>query len=502
MHNITKRGQLKKLALALGLSGTFFLNACTSNAPSNQTIVTSTDDYEADLTANESESFYETESETFDREALYRTDDDNKPAEGWITNADGTMGYCQNGYLLTGYQMIDDSRYLFSDDGIMQTGRYTDENGDTYCFTDDGRQYFCSTVKCDDGYYYYFGEDGKAVTGNFTFPDGATGMTDENGHVYVGCHRIGDLVYDFTSQGKLRHTVDATKPMVALTYDDGPSTQNTQIILDTLTANGAYATFFVLGRNVERCADIIQNIENSGSEIGNHTYNHYKITNMDAQVTDQEISSTSSYVQMITGNRPCIMRPPTGATDDASCANVAAVDDGYPLIMWCVDTIDWQHHDVATTCDTIRSKVKDGSIVLMHDMEASSAQASQIIIPELIAAGYELVTVSEMAAARGGMVPGQVYNYFDPALGQTQASTEIQPETNTSAETQVQQSEVETQAPTSEQSQSENQTEGSQTAESVPDTMTENTATEDTHTTTSTSSSSDDSLSIIFPWAK
>ena len=136
MHNTTKRGKLKKLVLALGLSGTFFLNACTSNAPSNQTIVTSTDDYEANLAANESESFYETESETFDREALYRTDDDNKPADGWITNADGTMGYCQNGYLLTGYQMIDDSRYLFSDDGIMQTGRYTDENGDTYCFTD------------------------------------------------------------------------------------------------------------------------------------------------------------------------------------------------------------------------------------------------------------------------------------------------------------------------------------------------------------------------------
>ena len=57
MHNITKRDQLKKLALALGLSGTFFLNACTSNAPSNQTIVTSTDDYEANLATNESESF-------------------------------------------------------------------------------------------------------------------------------------------------------------------------------------------------------------------------------------------------------------------------------------------------------------------------------------------------------------------------------------------------------------------------------------------------------------
>ena len=400
--------------------------------------------------------------------------------------------------LLATYEQLDKTFMMFAQrnwNALEDWGNYLN-----YCVEEQDKK----EQNAEDGYYYYFGEDGKAVTGNFTFPDGATGMTDENGHVYVGCHRIGDLVYDFTSQGKLRHTVDATKPMVALTYDDGPSTQNTQIILDTLTANGAYATFFVLGRNVERCADIIQNIENSGSEIGNHTYNHYKITNMDAQVTDQEISSTSSYVQMITGNRPCIMRPPTGATDDVSCANVAAVDDGYPLIMWCVDTIDWQHHDVATTCDTIRSKVKDGAIVLMHDMEASSAQASQIIIPELIAAGYELVTVSEMAAARGGMVPGQVYNYFDPALGQTQAETEIQPETATltSVETQAQQSEVETQAPTAGQSQSENQTEGSQTAESAPNTMTENTATEDTDTTTSTSSSSDDSLSIIFPWAK
>ena len=126
MYNNIKRCQLKKLALALGLSGTFFLNACTSNAPSNQTTVTSTDDYEESLAANESESFFETESETFGKEALYRTDDNNKPAEGWVTNADGTMGYCQNGYLLTGYQMIDNSRYLFSDDGIMQTGRYID----------------------------------------------------------------------------------------------------------------------------------------------------------------------------------------------------------------------------------------------------------------------------------------------------------------------------------------------------------------------------------------
>ncbi len=501
-----RNSRIQNTVLGLLLLAALPLSACSGKTSSNKEEKKSAEN-ESNYTDEQeirSENESELESETDELQTLYREDDDGNPVEGWLTDNDGTVGYCQNGYLLTGYQMIDGSRYLFTDDGDMRTGSYTDENGDKYCFTDDGRQYFCSTVKCEDGYYYYFGEDGKAVTGDFTFSDGSTGMTDADGHVYVGCHRIGDLVYDFTSQGKLRHTVDATRPMVALTYDDGPSTQNTQIILDSLTANGAYATFFVLGRNVERCADIIQNIEASGSEIGNHTYNHYKITNMDAQVTDQEISSTSSYVQMITGNRPSIMRPPTGATDDVSCANVAAVDDGYPLIMWCVDTVDWQHHDVATTCDIIRSKVKDGAIVLMHDMEASSAQASQIMIPELVAAGYELVTVSEMAAARGGMVPGQVYNYFDPALGQTQAETEIQPVTNTSTsvETQAQPDESETLTQTQSQ---ESQT--SQAAESAPDTtpesaVSENTVSESSDTTDSASNSSDDSLSIIFPWAQ
>lgn len=511
----------KKSVLCLMLSAMIPLSACGKKVPSDNAAEHASDGFaenqSTEANSNEdtdAETNSEIESESVDLQTLYREDADGNPVEGWLTDDDGTVGYCENGYLLTGYQMIDGFRYLFTDEGDMRTGSYTDENGDKYCFTDDGKQYLCTVMKCEDGYYYYFGEDGKAVTGDFSFSDGSIGKADENGHLYVGCHRIGDLVYDFTSQGKLRHTVDATKPMVALTYDDGPSTKNTQVILDTLTANGAYATFFVLGRNVDQCADIIQNIENSGSEIGNHTYNHYKITNMDAQVTDQEISSTSSYVQMITGNRPRIMRPPTGATDDVSCANVAAVDEGYPLILWSIDTVDWQHHDVATTCDTIRSQVKDGAIVLMHDMEESSAQASQIIIPELVAAGYELVTVSEMAAARGGMVSGQIYNYFDPALGQTQQATEIQPVTESQLETNEEvetdeQTESEDQAKTVDQTESKRQIEA--TVQSETNTQSDSANQPETHVADETSTESqasasgsndsDNTLTIIFPWA-
>ena len=187
----------KKITLCLTLSASFFLGACGKKAPSNDSAKHASDHFienpSSESTSNEDEDAKtdskmesELESEPNELQALYREDDDGNPVEGWLTDDDGTVGYCQNGYLMTGYQMIDGSRYLFTEDGDMRTGSYTDENGDKYCFTDDGRQYFCSTVKCEDGYYYYFGDDGKAVTGDFTFSDGSTGMTDADGHVYAG----------------------------------------------------------------------------------------------------------------------------------------------------------------------------------------------------------------------------------------------------------------------------------------------------------------------------
>ena len=353
---------------------------------------------------------------SFSQADLYRENEDGTPAAGWFTDGDGSVGYCgENGYLLTGFQVIDGFRYLFTEDGDRVEGAYTLEDGQVINFTEDGKQYLNSIAQIGHD-WYFFDESGYIVKDQWiTFPDGSRGFSDAEGRLYTGSHRFGDRVYTFTSMGRYRHDIDANTPMIALTYDDGPSTVNTQIILNTLRTYGAHATFFVLGRQVNSCAAIIQEIEDSACEIGNHTYNHYILTNMDGPVTNQEISATSSYVQMITGDRPMIMRPPTGGYDDQSCANVAAVDDGYPLILWSVDTIDWKHRDAATTCQRIRDLARDGSIVLMHDMEASSAEASAIIIPELIAAGYQLVTVSELAAARGiTMEPGHVYNHFYP----------------------------------------------------------------------------------------
>ena len=369
------------------------------------------------------------EPSSVSRESLYRENADGTPVNGWITDENGNTGYCdEEGYLLTGFQILDGFRYYFKEDGVMVTGAYTLEDGHRILFTDDGKQYLNSVAKMD-GSYYCFDSDGYIVIGtDIPLPGGGTGMTDAEGRLYTGCHRFGNEVYTFTSLGKFRHKIDATKPMVALTYDDGPSQVNTGIILDTLKTYGGYATFFVCGRQIDICGDVLLQTEEAGCEIGNHTFNHYMLPNMDAAVTYQELSSTSSMVQMITNNRPSIMRPPTGSINEASRGNVAAVDDGYPMIIWSLDTVDWQHHDAATTIEKVLSGVKDGIIVLMHDMEHSSAIASQTIIPELINRGYSLVTVSELAAARGiKMEPGMDYYHFYPE--EAQPVTEVLPGT-------------------------------------------------------------------------
>lgn len=348
--------------------------------------------------------------------ALYRSDASGNPVQGWYTDTDGARGYCcEHGYLMTGFQMIDGSRYLFTKDGIMVTGEYTAKDGSRCLFAPDGQQYI-NCIGEVNGEKHFYDAQGNMVYGRFSFPDGHTGIADTEGRVLTGSHLIGTEVFSFTTGGKLRHTVDATRPMVALTYDDGPSPLNTPMILETLKACNAYATFFVVGYNARDYPDVLRQIYDSGSEIANHTFDHVNLCSIDDSQIRAQITSDSDAVEQATGNRPQLLRPPGGNTNDALQQTAAATDSGYPLIMWSIDTLDWQHRSPDATCNAIRSAVYDGSIILMHDIWPETVTASQIIIPELVSMGYQLVTVSELAAARGGMVPGSSYRDFDPSL--------------------------------------------------------------------------------------
>jgi len=193
--------------------------------------------------------------------------------------------------------------------------------------------------------------------------------------------------------------------MVALTYDDGPYTPVTNQILDVLEEYNGRATFFVVGSRVPTYKDCIKREASLGCEIGNHTYNHTILTSVNASTIKSEIADTNAAVKNITGQAPKIVRTPGGAVNSTVKANVK-----YPMFNWSVDTLDWKYRNSSSVVSSIKNNVRDGSIVLMHDLYGSTGTATEQIVPWLVKNGYQLVTVSELMAVKGiDVQKGQLY---------------------------------------------------------------------------------------------
>lgn len=240
-----------------------------------------------------------------------------------------------------------------------------------------------------EGEKYYFGEDGKKVTGEL---------------------QIGGKIYTFSKEGKVtseKFYVDPEKPMLALTFDDGPGAE-TDKLLDVLEKYNARATFFMVGTRVPQHPDTIKKMKEIGCELGNHTSDHQNLKKLSEADIKSVIQSVSDQVAEATGGSPTtVTRPPYGAFDDHVKAAAPS-----PLIMWSVDTLDWKTKNVESTVKSVNSAT-DGDIVLMHDIHKTSIEAAIQVIPQLIEKGYQLVTVSEMAEARGVKLEnGGVYFSF------------------------------------------------------------------------------------------
>lgn len=206
--------------------------------------------------------------------------------------------------------------------------------------------------------------------------------------------------------------IDPSKPMVALTYDDGPSAKNTPRILATLKENNARATFFMVGKQAAKNTGLVAQMVEQGCEVANHTYDHTMMSKVDPVELTRQLEMTNQVVADASGVSPVLMRPCGGERNDAGMNAVGSIS--MPAILWSVDTLDWKTRDAQNTVNTVLEQVKDGDIILMHDLYEATAQASETIIPELIRRGYQLVTVSELASYRGGMLPGRTYSRFRP----------------------------------------------------------------------------------------
>lgn len=203
--------------------------------------------------------------------------------------------------------------------------------------------------------------------------------------------------------------VDVTKPMVALTFDDGPlSSVGTQILDDFDKVDGR-GTFFVVGNRVSRYPDEIKRMASEGHEIGNHSYDHnLKLYTMSIPDIQANFQKTNDAVMQTAGVTPALIRLPGGIESDNMKKALSE-----PLISWRLDTDDWKTRNAQTTVSKVVGQVKDGDIVLMHELYQPTADACKTIIPELTEEGFQLVTVSEMIRFKNVSVqPGIQYTDF------------------------------------------------------------------------------------------
>lgn len=211
----------------------------------------------------------------------------------------------------------------------------------------------------------------------------------------------------------------STDKLVALTFDDGPYTPVTSKILDTLEKYNGKATFFVVGDRAENYCKVLKRASDMGCEIGSHTYSHVNLANLSVPKMQREIEKSCNAISEVTGKEVRIIRPPEGATNESVKANI-----GMPMVMWSVDSRDWDYRNADKDYKSVMDNVFDGSIVLMHDLYPETADAVARIVPELAKQGYKFVTFSELMELRGVEVePGCKYFSAQP---QTPADEEAE----------------------------------------------------------------------------
>lgn len=189
--------------------------------------------------------------------------------------------------------------------------------------------------------------------------------------------------------------IDPARPMVALTFDDGPYTPVTGRILDALQLVNGRATFFVVGSRIDGREEILRRIAESGCELGNHTYDHVTLRGMQASEIRAQLEKADEKIFEVTGQSTTVLRPP-GGMYDRTLSSVCQK----PVALWTIDTLDWKHQNADTSVQRVLSTVKDGDIILMHDLFFPTADAAEMLIRELSARGFQLVTVTELATYR------------------------------------------------------------------------------------------------------
>lgn len=180
-------------------------------------------------------------------------------------------------------------------------------------------------------------------------------------------------------------------PVLALTFDDGPHPVYTPQLLDGLKERGIKASFFLMGKNIEGNEKIIQRMYEEGHLIGNHTFDHVRLSKLTDSEACSQITRTSNAIYEITGQYPAYVRPPYGEWKEGLDCTVTMLP-----VFWDIDPLDWNTRNTDQVVQKVISSAEDGNIILMHDYYDSSVQAALQIVDLMTRQGYDFVTVDRL----------------------------------------------------------------------------------------------------------
>lgn len=199
------------------------------------------------------------------------------------------------------------------------------------------------------------------------------------------------------SECEIYHKNENNYMKIALTFDDGPHPRYTPQILDILDEYGIKATFFTVGVNAQNYPDTIAETARRGHEIGNHTFSHPHVSQLDPYSLRCEIDKCESAIYGLTDYKTKLFRPPEGMIDREVKRVAGSLD--YSVILWDIDTRDWAHTPPETIVKNVTENISSGDIILMHDYigyNSPTPEALRGFIPILLERGYKFVVVSEL----------------------------------------------------------------------------------------------------------
>ena len=205
------------------------------------------------------------------------------------------------------------------------------------------------------------------------------------------------LILSPSAEIKVYRSVATDKKQIALTFDDGPHPTLTPRILEILAKYNVTATFFMVGQNVFNYPEAARAVIEAGHEVGNHTFTHPHIADLNEKAIFNEIGKCEDALEELCEYRPHILRTPQGAMTPS--LEKCLLEDDYILVLWSLDTRDWENKSTAHIVRTVLDRVQPGDIILMHDYighNSKTPEALEKIIPILLSQGYEFVTVSAL----------------------------------------------------------------------------------------------------------